>query len=221
MKSLKINELFDLSQTVASPFLRRYKTPWEAVPDIRDCVLELGPKLNKSIYYEYSPAIWIARSAVVAQNAYINPPCIIGERTELRSGAFIRGGVIIGNDCVIGNSSEFKNCIIFNEAQIPHFNYVGDSIIGYRAHLGAGAVTSNVKSDKSPVSVRLPDGRIETGLKKLGALVGDYCEVGCHAVLNPGTVLFRNCSVYPLSSVRGFVPENSIYKNANEIVERK
>lgn len=220
MKLPRITELFDLSKTITARFLRRYKYPWEAIPNISDYVLELGPKLDKKIYRERYPGIWIARNADIYENCFILPPCIIGERAVLRSSAFIRGGVIIGNDCVIGNSSELKNCIIFNEAQVPHFNYVGDSILGYRSHLGAGAITSNVKSDKTPISVQTPRGKVDTGLKKLGAMVGDYAEVGCNAVLNPGTILYRNSSVYPLSSVRGFVPEGSIYKKQGEIVER-
>lgn len=220
MQLPKVNDLFDLTQTVSARFLRRYKYPWEAIPDIKDIVLELGPKLNKEIYYERHPGIFIARSAKIYENCYIMPPCIIGERAVLRSCAFIRGGVIIGNDAVIGNSCELKNCIIFNEAQVPHFNYVGDSILGFRAHLGAGAITSNVKSDKTPVTITFPEGKIETGLKKLGALVGDEAEVGCNSVLNPGTILGRKSTVYPLSSVRGVVPENSIYKKQGEIVKR-
>lgn len=216
----KTTELFDLSQSIASPLLRRYSLPWEAIPDIKDFVIELGQRLNKTIYKEQMPNIWVAINADIYPTCFIEPPCIIGERTVLRSSAFIRGGVIIGDDCVIGNSCELKNCIVFNNAQIPHFNYVGDSIIGYRAHFGAGVITSNVKSDKTPVTIRVSDGKVETGLKKLGAIVGDYAEVGCNTVLNPGTVLGKNSSVYPLSTVRGLVPENSIYKSADEIVRK-
>lgn len=217
----KIDALFDLSQTVAKTYLRRHSFPWEALPGLAEYILDLGPTLNKSIYTEQFPGIWVAHNAKIYKTSFIDAPAIIGERAELRHNAFLRGGVIVGNDAVIGNSCELKNCVIFNEAQIPHFNYVGDSIIGFRAHLGAGAITSNVKSDKTPVSVKTDKGAIDTGLKKFGAAVGDYCEVGCNSVLNPGTVLFKNSTVYPLSSVRGTVPENSIYKSADCIVPKE
>ena len=216
----KITELFDLSQSISSSYLRRHKYPWEALPGLAEYILELGPTLNKSIYTEQFPGIWVARSAKIFKTSYIDAPAIIGEGAELRHNAFIRGGVIVGNDAVIGNSCELKNCIIFNEAQIPHFNYVGDSIIGFRAHLGAGAITSNVKSDKTSVTVRTDKETFDTGLKKFGAAVGDYAEIGCNSVLNPGTIIFKNSNVYPLSSVRGTLPENSIYKSADNIVSK-
>ena len=214
-------EIFDLSKSLAEPVLSKTEYPWEALPQIRDFILNLIPSLDKSVYEEVKPAVWIAKSAKIAPSADITGPTIIGENTEIRPSAFIRGSALIGNGCVIGNSTEVKNAIIFDSVQIPHYNYVGDSILGYRSHLGAGAVTSNVKSDKTLVTVKVNGEKIPTGLKKFGAMVGDYVEIGCNTVLCPGTVIGRNSNVYPLSRVRGFVPENSIFKNAENIVPKK
>ena len=219
--SIRTKDLFDLSMTLAGPLLESEEYPWLVLPKIRDFILEIGPKLPNEIYKCTSENVWIAQSAKIHKNAELCGPAIIGPNTELRTGAYIRGNVIIGEGCVIGNSCEIKNSIIFNNAQVPHFNYIGDSILGYKAHTGAGAITSNVKSDKSLVTVKTPDGKLETGLKKFGAMVGDNVEVGCNSVLNPGTVIGRNSNVYPLSSVRGSVPENSIFKNQSTIVTKE
>ena len=218
---MKTYEIFDLSKSLAEPLLSKTEYPWEALPQIRDFILNLIPSLDKSVYEEVKPTVWIAKSAKIAPSADITGPTIIGENTEIRPSAFIRGSALIGNGCVIGNSTEVKNAIIFDSVQIPHYNYVGDSILGYRSHLGAGAVTSNVKSDKTLVTVKVNGQKIPTGLKKFGAMVGDYVEIGCNTVLCPGTVIGRNSNVYPLSRVRGFVPENSIFKNAENIVPKK
>ena len=213
-------EIFDIQKTLASPLLEKFEYPWQALGGIKEFILSLGPTLDPNVYDEVKPQVWIAKNAVVFDSAYIAAPCIIGENTEVRHSAFIRGSVLIGNGCVVGNSTEIKNSIVFDSVQIPHYNYVGDSILGYKAHLGAGAITSNVKSDKTPVSVRTANGRIETGLKKFGAMVGDFVEVGCNSVLCPGTVIGRHSNIYPLSRVRGFVPENSIFKNEENIVPK-
>ncbi len=217
---MKTCDIFDISKTLAKPLLEKTEYPWEALVKIKDFILSLGPTLDKTVYEEVKPQVWIAKSAVVFESAYIAAPCIIGENTEVRHSAFIRGSVLIGNGCVIGNSTEIKNSIIFDSVQIPHYNYVGDSILGYRSHLGAGAITSNVKSDKSLVAVKTDSEIIETSLKKFGAMVGDYVEVGCNSVLCPGTVIARHSSVYPLSRVRGFIPENSIFKGPENIVTK-
>ena len=211
-------DIFDIEKTVAKTLLLKYKSPWEALPHIKEFILTLAPTLDKEIFTEVKPTVWIAKSAVISPSADISGPCIIGENTEVRHSAFIRGSVIVGKNCVVGNSTEMKNSIVFDSVQIPHYNYVGDSILGYRSHLGAGVVTSNVKSDKSPVSIKNGRDKIETGLKKFGAILGDFVEVGCNSVLCPGTVIGRNTTVYPLSLVRGFVPENSIFKSAENIV---
>ena len=213
--------IFDLDKTVAKSLLSKFNRPWDALPHIKEFIAELGPTLDKDIFTEVKPNIWIAKSAKISPTADISAPCIIGEQTELRPSAFIRGSVIIGNGCVVGNSTEVKNAIIFDSVQIPHYNYVGDSILGYRSHLGAGAVTSNVKSDKSPVTVMMSGEKIETGLKKFGAILGDFVEVGCNSVLCPGTVIGKNTTVYPLSLVRGYFPENSIFKSAENIVAKR
>ena len=213
--------LFDLTHTLAAPLLAKTEYPWEALDEIKAFILTLGPSLPADEYDQISENVWIARDAVIFPNNYIAGPCIIGHGTEVRPGAFIRGSALIGDHCVIGNSTELKNCILFDHVQVPHYNYVGDSILGYRSHLGAGALTSNVKSDKSPVTVRCGEEKAATGRKKLGAMVGDFAEVGCHAVLNPGTVIGKNASVYPLSSVRGTVPENHICKGDRGIFPRK
>ncbi len=214
----KTTELYDLTKTAAGKYLEDFEYPWEALDGIKELILSLGEKLSDDEYDEISEHVWVHKTVKIFPTAYIGAPCIIGRNTEVRQCAFIRSAALIGENCVIGNSTEVKNAIIFDNVQVPHFNYVGDSILGYKSHLGAGAVTSNVKSDRSLVKVRTADGVIETGLKKFGAMVGDNVEVGCNSVLNPGTVIGRNSNVYPLSSVRGTVPENSIFKNQSDIV---
>lgn len=214
-------ELFDLEQTIAKPLLEGLTEPWLALSGIKAFILALGPTLDESEYEQVSNDVWIARDAKVAPTASITGPCIIDHGAEIRHCAFIRGSAIVGRDSVVGNSAELKNCILFNHVQTPHFNYVGDSILGYYSHMGAGSVTSNVKSDKTLVSIAVEDRKIETGLKKMGALLGDHVEVGCNSVLNPGTVLGRSVTVYPLSSVRGYVPEDHIYKGKGQIVAKK
>ncbi len=221
MLTVKTSELYDFSHTLAAPLLSECEYPWQALPKIKDFVLSIGKTLDKSEYDEISEGVWIARSATVAPSATLCAPCIIGRNTELRTGAFIRGSVIVGDGCVVGNSCELKNVILFDCVQVPHFNYIGDSILGYRSHTGAGAITSNVKSDKTLVKVQTDDGYIETGLKKFGAMLGDFVEVGCNSVLNPGTVIGRHSNIYPLSSVRGTVPPQHIYKNAETVVLKK
>ena len=214
----KTTELYDLTKTAAGKYLEDFEYPWEALDGIKELILSLGEKLSDDEYDEISEHVWVHKTVKIFPTAYIGAPCIIGRNTEVRQCAFIRSAALIGENCVIGNSTEVKNAIIFDNVQVPHYNYVGDSILGYKSHLGAGAVTSNVKSDRSLVKVRTADGVIETGLKKFGAMVGDNVEVGCNSVLNPGTVIGRNSNVYPLSSVRGTVPENSIFKNQSDIV---
>lgn len=218
MLTLKTKELYELTHTLARPLLEECEYPWLALPRIKEFVLELGKTLSADEYYSPSDGVWIAKSALIAPSAVINAPCIIGKNTEVRTGAFIRGAVLVGDGCVVGNSCELKNAILFDSVQVPHFNYIGDSILGYHSHTGAGAITSNVKSDKSLISVKTEDGSIETGLKKFGAMIGDYVEVGCNSVLNPGTVIGRNTNVYPLSSVRGTLPPDHIFKSAESIV---
>ena len=212
MDELKINALFDLNKTLAKPLLSRFTYPWEALPEIKDFILALGKTLSSEEYDSPSPDVWVAKTAKVAETAFIAPPTIICAGAEVRHCAFIRGSVLVGEGCVVGNSTEIKNAILFDSVQVPHFNYVGDSILGYRSHLGAGAVTSNVKSDKTEVTVLVHGEKIGTGRKKFGAAVGDFTEVGCNSVLNPGTVLGRHCTVYPTSSVRGYIPGHSIHK---------
>ncbi len=218
---MKTKDLFSLENTMAAPLLEKHEYPWTALGEIKSFIIELGKTLDKEIYEEVSENVWIAKSAKVFPSAYIGAPCIIGENTEVRHCAFIRGSALIGENCVVGNSTEVKNCIIFNNVQIPHYNYVGDSILGFKSHLGAGAITSNVKSDKTLVSVKTDDGKVETGLKKFGAMVGDNTEVGCNSVLCPGTVLGKNCTVYPLSRVRGYIPENRIFKSESNVAVKK
>ena len=216
----EIVNLFDLSHTVAGDFLKKLTYPWEALPHIGDWIREIGAGLPAERYERVGEDIWIAKSAKVASTASVTGPCIIGENAEVRHCAFIRGNALVGEGAVVGNSTELKNTILFDGVQVPHYNYVGDSILGYRAHLGASAITSNVKSDKSLVVIRYGAEGAPTGRKKVGAMVGDGVEVGCGSVLNPGVVLGRGVSVYPLSSVRGTVPEGHIYKNQNEIKAR-
>lgn len=220
MLTLKTEQLYDLSHTLASELLRDCEYPWLALPHIKGFIFSLGATLPQDRYEHPAEDIWIARSARVASSATLCGPLIVGEDTEIRTGAYIRGSVLIGCGCVVGNSCELKNAILFDNVQVPHFNYIGDSILGYRSHTGAGAVTSNVKSDKTLVTVRTEDGRMETGFKKFGAMLGDFVEVGCNSVLNPGTVVGRNTNIYPLSSVRGTIPPDSIYKSADCIVQK-
>ena len=217
---LRTENLLDMSQTIASGIFEGLTYPWEALPKIKDFIIKLGETLSEDVYEKRGENIWIAKSAKIAPTAYLNGPLIICENAEVRHCAFIRGSAIVGAGAVIGNSTELKNCIIFNNAQVPHYNYVGDSILGYKAHLGAGSITSNLKSDKSLVTIPVGDERLATGLKKFGAIVGDNVEVGCNSVLNPGTVVGRNTNIYPLSMVRGYVPEKSIYKKKGEVADK-
>lgn len=216
---IKTKDLLDLNHTIAREYLDKYEYPWQAIPDISKLIVELGEKLDKNEYIETKKYVWIHKTVTTFESAYIAGPCIIGENTEVRQGAFIRGSALVGKNCVIGNSVELKNVIIFDGVQVPHFNYVGDSILGYKSHMGAGAVTSNVRSDKKLVVVH-GDKEIETGLKKFGAIIGDYTEIGCNSVLNPGFVIGRNSMVYPCTCARGVVEDNTIYKNNGEKVKK-
>ena len=216
-----ISDLYDLNHTLAKEYLSQFTFPWEALKGIGGMIIALGKTLDPAEYTEISPQVWVHCTATVAQTAYLGAPCIIGAGTEVRHCAFIRGNALVGEGCVVGNSVELKNVILFDEVQTPHYNYVGDSILGYRAHTGAGAVTSNVKSDKTLVTVRMGDEAVETGLKKMGAMLGDNVEVGCNSVLNPGTIVGRNSNIYPLSSVRGTVPANHIWKNSGSVVAKR
>ena len=217
----KITDLYDLSHTLASDYLQGFTYPWEALAGIGDMILSVGEKLPEEEYQHPVEDIWIAKDAVIYPNNYIKGPCIIGHRTEVRPGAFVRGNALVGDDCVVGNSTELKNVILFDNVQVPHYNYVGDSILGYKAHMGAGSITSNVKSDKLPVIIKNEGENILTGRKKVGAMLGDNVEVGCNSVLNPGTVIGRESNVYPTSCVRGVVPPRSIYKGKNDIAAKK
>lgn len=214
-----IQDLYDLQETIAADIFRGITYPWEVLGRIKEFIIELGNSLPEEKFEKRGENIWIAKNATVAPTAYIGAPCIIDEEAEIRHGAFIRGSAIVGKHAVVGNSTELKNVILFNYVQVPHYNYVGDSILGYKAHMGAGSITSNVKSDKTLVVVK-GDDRMETGLKKFGAMLGDHVEVGCNSVLNPGTVIGRNTNVYPLSSVRGVIAPDSIYKDAEHIVSK-
>lgn len=218
MKELEMKQLWDFSQTIAAPLLEQYQYPWEVLPHIGKFIQELGKTLPMDRYESWGENIWIAKSASVAPTASVFGPAIIGENAEIRPGAYIRGNALVGEGTVVGNSTELKNVILFNSVQVPHYNYVGDSILGYRSHMGAGSITSNVKADKSLVAVKTANGKIETGLKKFGAMLGDFVEVGCNSVLNPGSVIGSNSNIYPLSMVRGYIPADSIYKNQGEIV---
>ena len=220
MEECRIENLYNLEQTIAKDIFEGVTYPWEVLPKIEEFIISLGKTLDKNEYEEKGENIWIAKSAKVAPTAYIAGPAIIGKDAEIRHCAFIRGKAIVGEGAVVGNSTELKNVILFNKVQVPHYNYVGDSILGYKSHMGAGSITSNVKSDKKLVIVKNGKEQIETGLKKFGAMLGDEVEVGCGSVLNPGTVIGKHTNIYPLSSVRGVVPEHSIYKNKNEIVEK-
>ncbi len=220
MEECKIKNLYNCEETIAKELIEKYTYPWEVLPEISEYILNLGEKLDKNIFEKRGENIWVAKTAKIAPTAYINGPAIIDEEAEIRHCAFIRGNAIVGKGAVVGNSTELKNVILFNKVQVPHYNYVGDSILGYKAHMGAGSITSNVKSDKKLVVIKNGTEKIETNRKKVGAMLGDNVEVGCGSVLNPGTIVGKNSNIYPLSSVRGVVPENSIYKNKNEIVER-
>lgn len=220
MEECKISNLYNLEETIAKQLLKDAIYPWEVLPKIEEFIIKLGNTLDMNKYNKIGEDVWIAKTAKVAPTAYINGPVIIGENAEIRHCAFIRGKAIVGEGAVVGNSTELKNVILFNKVQVPHYNYVGDSILGYKSHMGAGSITSNVKSDKKLVVVKNGDAKIETGLKKFGAMIGDNVEVGCGSILNPGSVIGKNTNIYPLSSVRGVIKENSIYKSQNEIVQK-
>lgn len=221
MERILISNLLDTEKTIAKDIFSDKEYPFEILAELSDFIIKLGKTLSKDKFEEVKPNVWISKSATVFNSAYIAGPCIIDEDAEVRHCAFIRGSVIIGKGSVVGNSTEVKNSLIFDSVQIPHYNYVGDSVLGYKSHLGAGSITSNVKSDKSNVVIKVHEKALKTGRKKVGAIVGDFVEVGCGSVLNPGTVIGRNSNVYPLSSVRGYVDENSIYKAKGEIVLKK
>ncbi|WMJ89468.1 acyltransferase [Anaerocolumna sp. MB42-C2] len=217
-EDMKITNNYDLTQTIAASLMERFTYPWEVLPEIGSYILELGKGLSTDEYDKVGENVWIAKTAKVASTAFLNGPAIIGKEAEIRHCAFIRGNAIVGEGAVVGNSTELKNTILFNKVQVPHYNYVGDSVLGYKSHMGAGSITSNVKSDKTLVTIRYNGEKVETGLKKVGALLGDHVEIGCNTVMNPGTVIGRGAHVYPLSMVRGFVPSGSIYKKQGEIV---
>lgn len=224
MENAKIVNLYDLTQSIAGEYLAQFTYPWEALGGISDFIREIGPKLDPEVYEKRGEDIWVAKSATIAPTASLNGPLIIDEDVEVRQSAFIRGSAIVGKGSVVGNSTELKNVIIFNSVQVPHYNYVGDSILGYKSHMGAGSITSNVKSDKTLVVVKdkFDSGEeIETGRKKFGAMLGDHVEVGCNSVLNPGTVIGRDCNVYPLSSVRGVIPAEHIFKDTQHVVKKE
>ncbi len=221
LDKMLIKNMYTLEETIAAEIFEGLNYPWEALPLIKDFILKLGPTLDKEIYEEVKENVWIAKSATVFPTAYINGPCIIDENAEVRQCAFIRGNAIVGKNCVVGNSTELKNVVLFNTVQVPHYNYVGDSVLGTHSHMGAGSITSNVKSDKTLVVVKNGEEKIETGLKKFGAMLGDYVEVGCNSVLNPGTVVGRNTNIYPLSCVRGVIPSDSIFKKQDLIIIKK
>lgn len=217
---LKTSDLFDLSHSMAGTYLSGFDLPWQALGGIKSLILSLGSQLDDD-YNQIRPNVWVHKTAVIAPTAYLGEPCIIGANTEVRHCAFIRGSALVGENCVIGNSVELKNVILFDNVQVPHYNYVGDSILGYKSHMGAGSVTSNVKSDKTLVVVKNGEEQIPTGLKKFGAILGDFVEVGCNSVLNPGTVIGRHTNIYPTSCVRGMVPADSIWKTGGVVVAKK
>ena len=216
---LTTKDLYDLTHSLAGNYLSGFDYPWQALAGIKDLILTLGPQLGED-YTEISPTVWVHKTATVAPTAFLGAPCIIGAKTEVRHCAFVRGSALVGDGCVVGNSVELKNVILFDSVQVPHYNYVGDSILGYKSHMGAGSLTSNVKSDKTLVVVKNGSEQIPTGLKKFGAMLGDFVEVGCNSVLNPGTVIGRNSNIYPTSCVRGVVPENSIWKTGGIVVDK-
>lgn len=218
---MKVTELFNLEYTKAKDYLLKFTYPWEALKGISELILDLQKGLDRAEYTEISSGVFVHKTAKIAPTACINAPCIIGKNTEVRHCAFIRGSALVGDNCVVGNSTELKNVILFDNVQVPHYNYVGDSILGYKSHMGAGSITSNVKSDKSLVCVKSDGAAIPTNLKKFGAILGDFVEVGCNSVLNPGTVIDKNTNIYPLSCVRGYIPANSIYKTGGKIVAKK
>ena len=220
ISGIRILDLFDLRETIAADVFTGCDYPWQVLPKIKSFIAELGAKLSPAEYDHPAEDVWIARTADVFSSAHIQGPCIIGQYAEIRHCAFIRGSAIVGAHAVVGNSTELKNVILFNNVQVPHFNYVGDSILGFKAHMGAGSITSNVKSDRSPVTVRISDERIKTEMKKVGAMLGDNVEIGCNSVLNPGTIVGRNSIIYPLSMVRGFIPQDSILKDGNVIIKK-
>lgn len=219
---MKLKEIFNIDQTIAKDIFEDYEYPWKVLPNISSFIIELGEKLDKEKFEKVKEDVWIAKSAHIDKSASIIGPAIIDENAEIRHCAFIRGKAIVGKNVVVGNSTELKNCILFNDVKVPHFNYVGDSILGYKSHLGAGTIISNVKSDKTNVKIEIDEKneRIDTKLKKCGAFLGDFVEVGCNSVLNPGTIVCRNTNIYPLSCVRGFIKENSIYKSENNIITK-
>lgn len=219
-EEMTVAKMYNLNETIARDIFEGVTYPWEVLPKISDFIVKLGETLPEDEYDKVGENVWIAKSAKVFESAYIHGPAIIGKDAEVRHCAFIRGNAIVGEGAVVGNSTELKNVILFNKVQVPHYNYVGDSVLGYKAHMGAGSITSNVKSDKKLVVVKSPEGQIETGIKKFGAMLGDEVEVGCGTVLNPGSVVGSHSNIYPLSSVRGFVPANSIYKKQGEVVEK-
>jgi len=221
MSKLKIEDLFDLRETIAAELFDGFTYPWEVLSEIGEFIKKLGVSLDLQEYDQIEETTWIAKSAKVAPTAYIGSNVIIGKNAEVRHCAFIRGNALVGEGAVVGNSTELKNVILFNKVQVPHYNYVGDSILGYKAHMGAGSITSNVKSDKKLIKIHTLEGDLETGIKKIGAMIGDGVEVGCGSVLNPGTIVGRYSQIYPLSSVRGVLPEHSIYKKQGEVVEKR
>jgi len=220
MKDFTISNMLDLNETIAAELFEGKTYPWEVLPEIGDFIIKLGKTLDPSEYEEKGENVWIARSATVAPTASITGPAIIGRDAEVRHCAFIRGKAIVGEGAVVGNSTELKNAVLFNKVQVPHYNYVGDSVLGFKSHMGAGSITSNVKSDKTLVVIKSGEGKIETGLKKMGAILGDCVEVGCGSILNPGSIIGANSNVYPLSSVRGVIPAGSIYKKQGEVVSK-
>ncbi len=221
MEVISIKDMYSLDETIAKPLLERYTYPWEVLPHIKEFIIKLGETLPADIYECISDDVWIAKSAKVFDSAYIGGPCIIDEEAEVRHCAFIRGSAIVGKNAVVGNSTELKNVILFNRVQVPHYNYVGDSILGFKSHMGAGSITSNVKSDKTLVVIKNGEQMIETGIKKVGAMLADDVEVGCNSVLNPGTVICRETNIYPVSCVRGVIPPKSIYKENGVVVSKR
>ncbi|MBR3635254.1 MAG: UDP-N-acetylglucosamine pyrophosphorylase [Lachnospiraceae bacterium] len=221
MEAISIKDMYSLDETIAKPLLERYTYPWEVLPHIKEFIIKLGETLPADIYERISDDVWIAKSAKIFDSAYIGGPCIIDEEAEVRHCAFIRGSAIVGKNAVVGNSTELKNVILFNRVQVPHYNYVGDSILGFKSHMGAGSITSNVKSDKTLVVIKNGEQMIETGIKKVGAMLADDVEVGCNSVLNPGTVICRETNIYPVSCVRGVIPPKSIYKENGVVVSKR
>lgn len=220
MNNIRITDLYDLSHTLAGDYLSRFTYPWEALSGISSLILELGASLDPEEYDNPAENVWVHKTAKIYPTAYLGAPCIIGAETEVRHGAFIRGSALVGKNCVVGNSVELKNVILFDNVQTPHYNYVGDSILGYKSHMGAGSITSNVKSDKTNVVIKSEGEELETGIKKIGAMLGDCVEVGCNSVLNPGTIIGKNSNIYPTSCVRGVIPAGSIYKTGGVIVKK-